>query len=74
MGSPKTPKVPKPPPPPPAPEQQVERALSDPLVRARDDRRRLALAAAGRAGTIVTGSQGVTGAPSLATRTLLGSA
>lgn len=74
MGSPKTPKVPKPPPLPPPPEQQVERAINDPMVRARDERRRLALAAAGRAGTIVTSGQGVTGAPALATRTLLGSA
>jgi hypothetical protein len=73
MGSPKTPKVPKPPPPPPAPpppEPQVE----DALKRSRDDRRRLALAAAGRQGTIVTGAQGLTGPATLGSRTLLGSA
>ena len=74
MGSPKKPKVPKPPPAPPAPEVQVERVLDDPLVRARDERRRLALAAAGRAGTIVTGGSGLPGPATLSTRTLLGSA
>lgn len=70
MGSPKTPKTPKPPPPPPPPEQQVDEAI----VQARDDRRRLALAAAGRAGTILTSSQGVAAPPTLGTRTLLGGA
>jgi hypothetical protein len=70
MGSPKAPKPPKPPPPPPAPEQQVDEALT----RARDDRRRLALAAAGRQGTILTGAQGITGPATLGSRTLLGSA
>jgi hypothetical protein len=70
MGSPKSPKVPKPPAPPPPPERQVEEAL----VRSRDDRRRLALAAAGRQGTILTGSQGLTGPATLGSRTLLGSA
>lgn len=70
MGSPKSPKVPKPPAPPPPPEREVEETLA----RARDDRRRLALAAAGRAGTIMTGPQGVAGPATLGSRTLLGSA
>jgi hypothetical protein len=70
MGAPKAPKPPKPPPPPPPPERQIDEALT----RARDDRRRLALAAAGRQGTILTGSQGLSGSASLGSRTLLGSA
>lgn len=67
MGAPKAPKV-KPVPPPPPPEKAVDEALS----RARDDRRRIAMAQAGRAGTLATGGQGAAGAATLGGSTLLG--
>lgn len=68
MSSPKAPAPPAPPPPPP----QAPRPVDDAVKTARADERNAARAAAGRSGTILTGSDLETTDPNTSKKVLLG--